>query len=233
MMKVILVMTCWIGLTSATFAQETAAATAAPAAVTEAATPAAAEVTEPVGAAKAPAPAAAETAKLAEDQIPLAIGESKKAVENGASTSKALLSGMIIVVLLAASYYYVRRYKTSNTINKSNMQIKVLTQHYLGPKKSLAIVRVAGESILIGVTDQNISMIKALSLLDDEIPSELPDSFQDSLNERGVAPAAKAAPMAQTAPARTAMVAELDEEFSFAGVTDTVSKKIKSMRSFS
>lgn len=229
MIKAVLVITCWIGLALSAFAEELPVA--APAATTtavEAAVPADAMAVETVKSAQSTVPAA-EAAKLAEDQIPLAIGENKKTVESGTSTSKALLSGMIIVVLLAASYYYVRRYKTSNTINKSNMQIKVLTQHYLGPKKSLAIVRVAGESILIGVTDQNISMIKALSLLDDEIPSELPESFQDSMNERG----ATATQPAKTAPTRTAMVDELDEEFSFAGVTDTVSKKIKSMRSFS
>lgn len=226
MMKAILIASCMIGLTSAAFAEEGTVATET--IVAAAAAPATVETgaTTTTG---AMAPAAVDTAKLAENEIPLAIGEGKKMAEAGSSTSKALLSGMIIVVLLAASYYYVRRYKTSNTINQSNMQIKVLTQHYLGPKKSLAIVRVAGESILIGVTDTNISMIKALSLLDDEIPSELPNSFADSMGE--TTPAATAS--STGARAKTAMVDELDEEFSFAGVTDTVSKKIKSMRSFS
>ena len=160
-----------------------------------------------------------ETVKLAEDQIPLAITTDKKSTEVNNPLTKALGSGAIVIVLLAASYYYIRKYKTSNTINKSNMQIKVLTQHYLGPKKSLAIVHVAGESMLIGITDNNISMIKSLSLIDDEVPTDLPKSFSDTMKKTGVV--------------TDKMVDELEEEFSFAGVTDTVSKKIKSMRSFS
>lgn len=184
----------------------------------EVATPAAdapVEVAETV----APMPTPVETIKLAEDQIPLAITSEKKTAEVNNPITKALGSGAIVMILLAASYYYVRKYKTSNTINKSNMQIKVLTQHYLGPKKSLAIVHVAGESMLIGITDTNISMIKSLSLIDDEVPADIPKTFSES--------------MKKTAGTSEKTVDELDEEFSFAGVTDTVSKKIKSMRSFS
>lgn len=166
---------------------------------------------------------AEDVAKLAEDQIPLTIEAGKKAIVSESSAGKALMSGVIVVVLLAVSYYYVRRYKHSNTINKSNMKIKVLTQHYLGPKKSLAIVHVAGESILIGVTDQNISMIKSLALIDDEVPVETPKTFSENLVGAGTAAEMNDANM----------VDELDEEFSFSGVTDTVSKKIKSLRSFS
>lgn len=158
------------------------------------------------------------TVKLAENQIPLSIAADKKTSENS-STTKALASGLIVMVLLGVSYHYVRKYKTSNHINKSNMQIKVLTQHYLGPKKSLAIIHVAGESILVGITDTNISMIKSLSLIDDEVPAEMPKTFNES--------------MAQKEKQTDTTAGELEEEFSFAGVSDTVSRKIKSMRSFS
>jgi len=177
-----------------------------------------------------------ETAKLAEDQIPLAIETTKKAADNNSSTAKALMSMVIVAILLATSYYFVRKYKFSNKINKSNMQIKVLSQHYLGPKKSLAIVHVAGESILIGVTDHNISMIKSLSLIDDEVPANLPNTFGQTLAAAETAPPATqvqaAVAAAGAAPQKTKQY-ELDEEFSFTNVTDSVSKKIKSMRSFS
>ncbi|AGH94829.1 flagellar biosynthetic protein FliO [Pseudobdellovibrio exovorus] len=227
MMKKFLVFSLICAFLTPALAEDVAAVAAAPAAVVESAA--------------APKVNTESTAKLSEDQIPLNIADGKKAAESGSATSKALASGVIIAVLLAVTYYYVRRYKFSNTVHQSNMQIKVLTQHYLGPKKSLAIVRVAGESILIGVTDTNISMLKSLSLLDDEIPAEVPESFQASLTQTGGMEAAAegkranvsraAAPEANRAPAD--MMDELDEEFSFAGVTDTVSKKIKSMRRFS
>ena len=107
-------------------------------------------------------------ATLPEDQIPLKIENQIKTADASANTSKMVVSFGVVALMLGAAYYFIRKYSTANkTGPKSNMQIKVLSQHYLGPKKSLAIVRVAGESILIGVTDQNISMIKALSLLDD------------------------------------------------------------------
>lgn len=174
----------------------------------------------------------AESTKLAEDQIPLLIATDKKNAEVGTTTSKAVASGVIIMVLLGASYYYVRKYKTSNLINKSNMQIKVLTQHYLGPKKSLAIIHVAGESILLGITDTNISMIKSLSLIDDEVPVDMPKTFNESLTRRAALQGGSTTASSASTTNETS-VDELDEEFSFAGVTDTVSKKIKSMRSFS
>ena len=171
---------------------------------------------------EAAAAAVPEAAKLAEDQIPLTIEAAKKPAEAGSPVTKALMSGMILLALAGTSFYFVRKYRTSNSINKSNMQIKVLSQHYLGPKKSLAIIHVAGESMLVGITDTNISMIKSLSLIDDEVPANVPNTFSDSLTKADATAATEAV-------ARH----ELDEEFSFSNVTDTVSKKIKSMRSFS
>jgi flagellar protein FliO/FliZ len=189
-------------------------------------------------------PATAETAavaapasKLPEDQIPLTIEATKKPVESGSTTAKALISMAIVLILTGTGYYFVRRYKFSNKINKSNMQIKVLSQHYLGPKKSLAIIHVAGESILVGVTDHNISMIKSLSLIDDEVPANLPNTFGQTLSnvDAGTVPATGKA-VANQAHAQTpaaSLPVELDEEFSFTNVTETVSKKLRSMRSFS
>lgn len=183
---------------------------------------------------------AAPAAKLAEDQIPLNIETAKRTTDNGSTTAKALMSMLIVLILTGSGYYFVRRYKFSNTINKSNMQIKVLSQHYLGPKKSLAIIHVAGESILVGVTDHNISMIKSLSLIDDEVPATLPNHFGQTMEK--VEAASGGAPVVTTvvkpgqgqgnSSAASAPV-ELDEEFSFTNVTETVSKKLRSMRSFS
>ena len=50
----------------------------------------------------------------------------------------------------------------------------------------MAIIRVAGESILIGVTDSHISMIKSLSLIDDEVPSEVPQKFAEVMSSDDV-----------------------------------------------
>lgn len=163
----------------------------------------------------------------AEEQIPLNIDIVKKAADAPPASARILLTGVIIASMLGAAYFFVRKYKTSNTINKSNMQIKVLSQHYLGPKKSLAIIHVAGESILVGITESNISMIKSLSLIDDEIPVTVPKNFSDAMTN-STKPAAKTDSVALEA---TFDENDLEEEFSFAGLKDSVSKKLKSMRS--
>ncbi|MBC7467601.1 MAG: flagellar biosynthetic protein FliO [Bdellovibrio sp.] len=192
------------------------------------------------------------TVSKPENQIPLNIDQVKKTADAGPMSSRLLMTFVIVAALLGSAYYFVKKYKISNTINKSNMQIKVLSQHYLGPKKSLAIVRVAGESILIGVTDSNISMIKSLSLLDDEVPTDvaMPQNFSDAMNvEDSKAMTSTAAAKTKISAAAQAQAAgqynsagqtggvtgmnvdELEEEFSFSGLKDSVSKKLKSMRS--
>lgn len=154
---------------------------------------------------------------LSEDQIPLKIEVATKTLDASANTTKMVASFAVVTLMLGAAYYFIRKYSIANRSGgKSNMQVKVLSQHFLGPKKSLAIVRVAGESILIGITDQNISMIKALSLLDDELPQVLPKNFVDTLTEK------------------TEIISEdeaVEDEFTFSGLRTTVSQKLKSMRS--
>lgn len=152
------------------------------------------------------------TATTAEDKIPLKIINAEKNDDKSSSGQKAILTLGILLTLAGVGYYSVKRFSFANKPGKSNMQIKILTQHYLGPKKSIAIIRVAGESILIGVTEQNISMIKSLALLDDELPQVLPKDFSETMSEE---------------------VADQDidtDDFSFEGIKSSVSLKIKSMR---
>jgi uncharacterized protein HemX len=56
---------------------------------------------------------AAAGTKLPEDQIPLTIEASKKPVEGGSTTARALMSMAIVLILTGTGYYFVRRYKFS------------------------------------------------------------------------------------------------------------------------
>lgn len=123
----------------------------------------------------AKAASAVETQK--ESEIALNLDKDGKANSSGGSAAKAILSIVVISIMAGAAFFLLRKYSYKTKISKNQPQIKVLTQHYLGPKKSLAIIRVAGESILVGITDQNISMIKSLSLLDEDLPQEIPKEF--------------------------------------------------------
>lgn len=158
---------------------------------------------------------------LAEDQIPLSIETASKNASSQGQTGKLVLTLIVLLGMGATAYYFIKKYSFSNKINKSNMQIKILAQHYLGAKKSLAIIRVAGESILVGITDQNISMIKSLSLIDDEIPqTEMTKSFSQTLENN---------PKEDTIMSKEDISFE-EEDFSFAGIKSNVSQKLKSMR---
>jgi flagellar protein FliO/FliZ len=106
-----------------------------------------------------------------------------------------------------------------------------VSQQSLGAKKSLAVIRVAGEDILIGITDYNISMIKSLSFLDDEVEEKVPDHFVSELNRvtddfltLGRVPALKDQPKKKTA------AQPYEEQYSFANIKDIVSDKLKEMR---
>ncbi len=172
-----------------------------------------------------PATLASET--RAESEIPLKIAETTNAAAQTGQSGKLILTLLVLVGMFAAAYYLIKKYAYSNKINKSNMQIKVLSQHHLGTKKSLAIIRVAGESILIGVTDQNISMIKSLALIDDEIPAEVSQkAFATNLTDLEATDSDQLSSMAQM------NGQEIEDEFSFSGLKTNVSKKLKSMRTF-
>lgn len=203
-MKRILVLVLLFGIQAQ--AQETASATANP--------PAEMAVVAP---ASESTPIEASTKNLKESEIPVQLESGKKASTNENSVIKYILSLGIIGTLGCTAFFMIRKYKYKNPKSQAT-QIKVLSQHYLGPKKSLAIVRVAGESILIGVTDQNISMIKSLSLLDEDIPEEIPKDFSTVFSRKSQSEV-------------TPDDAEGKDEFAISGIKDFVSSKLKNMRS--
>lgn len=197
--------------------------------------------------------ASSEQVALKETEIPLNIESPKKAANDSSGMFRFLFSISILGLLATGSFYFIRKYgKSKGILNQT--KIKVLTQHHLGPKKSLVIVSVAGESILLGVTDHNISMIKSLSLIDDDVPEEVPAQFgltfgktvSREQSEFKPTPAdlsfelSSAEQVADRTPAAKVSFANRSrshssnqdsvEEFSFGGIKDAVSKKLKGMR---
>jgi flagellar protein FliO/FliZ len=165
--------------------------------------------------ASAPSTESSGPVKLAENEIPLNITEKKTPISAESGLSRVFLSLGILLVAGIGMYFYMKKFMKPRS--NSNQQIKVLTQHYLGPKKSLAIIRVAGESVLIGITDHNISMIKSLALLDEEIPEFSEKDFSLALEK--------------TNNRMQSDRKDMDlEDFSMKGIRDIVSKKLSNMR---
>ena len=102
------------------------------------------------------------------------------------SLTKILLSVFVLSVLFVTGLWLLKNFLKKKGKIKQDGKIQILTQHYLGPKKSLAIIRVAGETILIGITDQNINMIKSLALMDEEISGLDKKDFGDVLRKENV-----------------------------------------------
>jgi flagellar protein FliO/FliZ len=149
-----------------------------------------------------------------EEEIPVNLATSPKPVAEVQSKNKYFYGLAITIVLMMISVFLGRKYFSKAIDKNPNTQIKLLTQFHLGPKKKLAIVRVAGESMLIGVTDQNVNLIKSLSLLDEDIPEVTAKDFGKELTK-----------------SETAANLETGEEFSISGVRDFVSNRLRNMRS--
>ncbi len=158
-----------------------------------------------------------------ESEIALNLDANKKAATGDNTIFRILFSLSILAVLGTGAYFFLRKYAVPKGM-KTQTQIKILQQHYLGPKKSLAIVRVAGESILIGVTEQNITMLKSLSLIDDEVPEESPTHFANVLGKKIEGTFKLSGELSDKEET------ENKEDFSFGGIRDVVSKRLKGMR---
>jgi flagellar protein FliO/FliZ len=173
-----------------------------------------------------------DTSKLSENEIPvLTTAKTEKKAEGGAIERLLITLGVLSVVLAGATFA-IKRWAAKSGTKNQNTKIKVLTQHMLGPKKSLAIVQVAGETILIGVTDQNISMLKTLSLLDEEIPEEVPRNFGRTLADFDDE---EAAPPVRSKKSRARQADEIDpaEDFAMRGLSeirDVVSTRLKGLK---
>ena len=156
---------------------------------------------------------ALESRKESEIPILAAAKAEASADKKTSSTARILFSLGLVLALLFGFSVFLKKFVRKNPLKK-NSQIKILTQHYLGPKKSLAIIRVAGESMLIGVTDQNINLIKTLALLDEEIPQDTPRDFSKSLQNS----------------MNGSTENDEVEEFSISKIKDFVSGRLKNMK---
>ena len=115
-----------------------------------------------------------------EKDIPVVLKSSAVAgpVENPYSRLGIALG--FILVLATGGAVFARKYRMKQGLRAHAPQISMINQFHLGPKKSLAIVRVAGESILIGITDHSISHLRTLSMMDEDMP-EIPKKDFDQI----------------------------------------------------
>ncbi len=82
---------------------------------------------------------------------------------NMISTSiRMILSILVIIALIYLLVYILKKYSYSSHTGGTPL-IKVISFSYLRPKEALYLVRVGGKLLLLGVTSNNITLIKELN----------------------------------------------------------------------
>ena len=76
----------------------------------------------------------------------------------------------MVLALLLLVFYLMKRFMGARGANTNRDLIRVLTVHHLSPKEKLILVNVLDETILIGVTPNQISTIKVMEKQVDASP---------------------------------------------------------------
>ncbi len=128
---------------------------------------------------------AQEVEKKSEDQILLGLKSDKKKQAAELSPFNKMVMALVALLAIAGSLFLMIR-KLGAKVGHSEIarNIEILTQKSIGPKKNLMLIRVAGETILLGVTDSNITPIRTLSLLEDELPQFVAPQFSKQLKNK-------------------------------------------------
>ncbi|MGA6926741.1 MAG: flagellar biosynthetic protein FliO [Desulfosarcina sp.] len=93
--------------------------------------------------------------------------------------------GVVLAVILFLMYGF-RKLARQRLIGDGDKRIQVLESHYMGVKKSIALVRVPGKVLVLGITGDRIDRLDSLAESDVESrsPLEAPTSFGPVFNER-------------------------------------------------
>lgn len=96
--------------------------------------------------------------------------------------------GMLFLVLafLILAFYLIKKASTAQGGKGSKDYIKVLSVHHLSPKEKLVLLDVLGDTILIGVTPNQISKISSIDTDLDLSHSQSPaqGNFSDFLSQK-------------------------------------------------
>ena len=88
-------------------------------------------------------------------------------------TTLSLVLGLIFLL-----FFGFKKYVLKNTAFGGGKLVQVLSTNFLAPKKNIALVEVAGEILVLGVSDQNISLLT--SIREPERIEEIKNTHGDS-----------------------------------------------------
>lgn len=118
---------------------------------------------------------AAQPAKQAPAEKDIAVSKTKPMAEGKALISPFKVFGKfsLVVLLFGVIALFLKKKQNGvvrainkfarNGFGKNAKMIEVVSTHYLGPKKSIAVVRVAGRLLVLGITNDSINLISQIS----------------------------------------------------------------------
>ena len=122
-------------------------------------------------------------APKSEEETPVVFSEAAQA-KSGTSIVWRLLASVIILAVAGAGLTFAsKRWLRRPNVGGQQTRIEMMHQFHLGPRKSLALIRVAGETLLLGVTDHNVNMLKTVTLIDDDMAAALNQDFNTFLDD--------------------------------------------------
>lgn len=121
-----------------------------------------------------------------ESEIPAFRGKVKEKESSSSPWTRLILGAGVVLTLALGLLVGAKRFAKKRLAPNSKIKLDIVSQKAISPKQNLLVVRVAGEHILIGATDHSINMIKGVSLIDDETEDQLPQDFNNFLEDEFV-----------------------------------------------
>jgi len=80
------------------------------------------------------------------------------------SLVKMLLALAIVLGMMVGSVYFIKKilHSTSPAMDRGTL-IRILASRYLGPKNSILVVDVAGQIIVVGLSNQQMNVLTTIS----------------------------------------------------------------------
>lgn len=129
------------------------------------------------------AEAKAEAVEVKESEIPVTLNSQKPEKAESNVFWRLIASLGFISVVGGVLLFAARRWSRQKDKGGKQVRIEIVHQLHLGPRKSIALIRVAGEVMLVGITDHNINLMKPIALIDDELEGVMKKDFHGFLED--------------------------------------------------
>lgn len=118
-----------------------------------------------------------------ESEIPVFMTTAKSEKSDSNILWRLVASIGLIVVVAAGFVYAGKRWTRHKDKGGRKARIEIMHQLHLGPRRSVALLRISGETMLVGITDHSVNMLKSVTLIDDELEDIATKDFNGFLEE--------------------------------------------------